>query len=98
MKNHTKYKDLPNCLKCEHCEMKFTPDRVVSGHYGYYYGISCTNKDVKSYNGDDILICNDFWYNPNTQDVWCDAGDRDQNDCGFFATLDSPLPCDSEED
>lgn len=85
MNNHTKYKDLPNCLKCSHCEMsKFIPCRVVSGHYGFYYSIMCTNKDVVKYKDDCGNISRSFWYDPNTQNVWVDAGSKVDNDCDHY--------------
>lgn len=79
---HTRYRDLPNCLKCSHCRMSGDiPCKILSGPYGFLYTIYCKNDSVVQYVSDSDSVSRTFWYDPNTNEVWVDGGSSVQNDC-----------------
>jgi hypothetical protein len=95
MDNHTKYSDLHPCLRCTSCRMSpYPPVKAVSGDYGFFYTINCIDENVKCFKDDNGNVSRSFWYDPNTQDVWVDAGslvNGGEEECGrFMAEFPSP--------
>jgi len=88
---HTRYRDLPNCLKCSHCRMSGDiPCKILSGPYGFLYTIYCKNDNVVQYVSDIGTVSRTFWYDPNTSEVWVDGGSSVKNDCMEY-TPEYPL-------
>ena len=88
IENHTKYSDLPECLRCSRCKISpYIPQKVVSGDYGFFWQIECECIDVtwnkNDYGGEERT----YWYDPNTQRVWVDGAGQVEKGCGFFEPM-----------
>ncbi len=96
---HTKYRDLPQCMRCQHCKMDGNiPCRTVGGHYGFFYTLKCTNIDVTWNTSEYGDVADNYWYDPNTQRVWVDGAGEVEKNCGCFSPLYNDEPCDSVPD
>jgi hypothetical protein len=97
-----KYKNLPKCLRCIHCVIpkQDSPIVYVTGEFGYFFVIKCTNELV-DFRGDWGQKENEFFWQPSTNDVWVDgAGDvnkSEKTDCGHFTAKFIEVPCSYSE-
>lgn len=93
-----KYKNLPKCLRCIHCEIpkQESPLVCIASEYGYLFKIKCNNASVE-YKGDYGEIEHEFFWQPATNDVWVDGSGAvnadERTDCGHFTAKFVEYPC-----